>query len=439
MRPDESCAPRDDDPAPPDGIFPFRVRHQGRRGFTTCRVAVVKNPRRRVAIVRTMPYLDRRSPPTGRRGGRPSMARTRHSQLDDVEERPGERRLDTALATLLLAGTAFFCWSLPHALGIRRRTLPVRGEASGGGGRPLSRHLRADHASLDVPDGGAVPAVRRQRGDGPDHGCLGPRTHRGGSVRHRAPARRTALSSGGGGTPPSGVVPPGLGRLEPPLAVDAAQPRPARRAAPPARGTARPGRRVGCPDHRRAAATRPTASSGRRRARGARPVRRPRAGGSVPAARRIRRRRPVGGRTARRVHHVDRGCLERLRGARHPSALQLPAADERRALGSQPDRVGGALQQPAHAERAAAPDRARAGAGGRGMGAGPRALAAIADRGRVRAVRGGVDPLPARHRPSRLRGAGVRGDGGRSARDRAARVARSADGRGASQRRPRRS
>jgi len=31
MRPDESRAPRDDDPAPPDGIFPFRVRHHGRR------------------------------------------------------------------------------------------------------------------------------------------------------------------------------------------------------------------------------------------------------------------------------------------------------------------------------------------------------------------------------------------------------------------------
>ena len=46
------------------------------------------------------------------------MERARHSQIDDVEERPGGRRLDTALATLLLAGTALFCWSLPHALGI---------------------------------------------------------------------------------------------------------------------------------------------------------------------------------------------------------------------------------------------------------------------------------------------------------------------------------
>ena len=41
-----------------------------------------------------------------------------------------------------------------------------------------------------------------------------------------------------------------------PLAVDAAQPRPARRTAPPARGAAHPGGRVGWPDHRRAAAAR---------------------------------------------------------------------------------------------------------------------------------------------------------------------------------------
>ena len=64
-----------------------------------------------------MPYLRPPIAPDGSAWWATFMARTRHSQIDDVEERPGGYRLDIALATLLLAGTAF-CWSLPHALGI---------------------------------------------------------------------------------------------------------------------------------------------------------------------------------------------------------------------------------------------------------------------------------------------------------------------------------